>query len=102
MVFNNPENLSYFPNGVAQVTHFIKGGSAGDHTVANIKTTDMLLAVQAIEWDTNGDVTSVSGLLSEFSIKQDGKINNAGGTDTSDMLLAVTVAAGTKRYSAMS
>jgi len=102
MVFNNPAAASYFPNGVAQITHFIKGGAAGDHTVANIKTTDMLLAVQAIEWDTDGDVSAVTGLLSEFSIKQDGKINNAGGTNTSDMLLAVTIAAGTKRYSVMS
>lgn len=102
MVFNNPAALTYFPNGVAQVTHFIKGGSAGDHTVANVKTTDILLAVQAIEWDIDGDVSDVTGLLSEFSIKQDGKINNAGGTDTTDMLLAVTIAAGTKRYCAMS
>lgn len=102
MVFNNPANLSYFPNGVAQVTHFVKGGAAGDHTIANIKTTDMLLAVQAISWDADGDVDTVTGLLSEFTISEDGVINNTGGTDTSDMLLAVTVAAGTKRYSAMS
>lgn len=102
MVFNNPAALSYFPNGVAQVTTFIKGGSAGDHTLANVETTDMLLAVQAISWDTDGDVNTVTGLLSEFSITEDGVINNTGGTDTTDMLLAVTVAAGRKRYSAMS
>lgn len=99
MVFNNPEALSYFPNGVAQVTTFLAGGPAGDHTLDNIETTDMLLAVQAIEFDTDGDISSVTGLLSEFTISEDGVINNDGGTDTSDMLLAVTVAAGRKRYS---
>lgn len=101
MVFNNPAALTYFPNGVAQVTTFIKGGVAGDHTVENIETCDMLLAVQAIKWDVDGDVESVTGLLSEFSITADDTINNTGGTDTSDMLLAVTVAAGRKRYSSM-
>lgn len=102
MVFNNPATLSYFPNGVAQVTTFLAGGAAGDHTLANIKTDDMLLAVQAIEWDVDGDVVGVTGLLDEFTISEDGVINNDGGTDTSDQLLAVTVAAGPKRYSAMS
>jgi hypothetical protein len=102
MVFNNPATLSYFPNGVAQVTTFIKGGAAGDHTVSNIETTDTLLAVQAISWDTDGDVDEVTGLLSEFTISAADTINNTGGTNTSDMLLAVTVAAGNKRYSAMS
>lgn len=101
MVFNNPAALTYFPNGVAQVTTFVKGGAAGDHTVANIETCDMLLAVQAIKWDADGDVESVTGLLSEFTISDDDTINNDGGTNTSDMLLAVTVAAGRKRYSSM-
>ncbi len=102
MVFNNPGSLTYFPNGVAQVTTFLKGGTAGDHTLANIKTDDMLLAVQAIAWDSAGDVDSVTGLLDEFTISEDGVINNDGGTDTSGSLLAVTVAGGPKRYSAMS
>jgi hypothetical protein len=102
MVFNNPASLSYFPNGVAQITTFLAGGSAGDHTLSNIKSDDMLLAVQAISWDSDGDVASVTGLLDEFTISADDTINNTGGTDTTDMLLAVTVAAGPKRYSAMS
>lgn len=101
MVFNNPATLTYFPNGVAQITTFVKGGAAGDHTVSNIETTDMLLAVQAIKWDADGDVESVTGLLDEFSITDDDTINNDGGTDTSDMLLAVTVAGGRKRYGSM-
>lgn len=99
MVFNNPEALTYFPNGVAQITTFIAGGAAGDHTVANIETTDMLLAVQAIEFDTDGDIVGVTGLLDEFTISDDDTINNDGGTDTTDLLLAITVAAGRKRYS---
>lgn len=95
-ILSTLSNLSLFPNGVAQGVTALIGGTAGDHTVTGIKTTDKLLAVQAIAF-TAGVPTSVTGLLSEFSISDDDTINNDDGTDTSNMILLVTVAAGLPR-----
>lgn len=88
--------LTYFPNGVAQGVIAIIGGAAGDHTVTGIKTTDTLLGVQAITFIT-GVPVDVTELLSEFTITADNTINNTGGTDTTEMLVLVHVAAGTPR-----
>lgn len=99
MVFQNPAALSYFPHGVAQMTHAMVGGAAGDHTVANIETDDMILAVQAVELGAGPVVSTVHYIGGEFTISAAGTINNDGGTDTTGMLLLVTIAAGRKRYS---
>jgi hypothetical protein len=99
MVFQNPASLSYFPNGVAQMTYPLVGGAAGDHTVPNIETGDMILAVQAVELGAGPSVADVHYIGGEFTITGDDTINNDGGTDTTNMLLLVTIAAGRKRYS---
>lgn len=83
--------LTLFPGGVGQGVVFIVGGAAGDHTVTGIKTTDKLLAVQAITFAA-GVPSAVDGLLSEFTISADDTINNTGGTATTNKLLAITVA----------
>lgn len=92
-VLGSLSELTFFPNGIGQGVTFIVGGAAGDHTVTGIKTTDKLLAVQAVTFAA-GVPSAVTGLLSEFTISADDTINNTGGTNTADTLLAVTVAAG--------
>ena len=63
----------------------IAGGSAGDHTVADIKIGDQLISVM------HHSTASLSAdLTSEFTISADGVINNTGGTDTSSDFLVVT------------
>lgn len=63
----------------------IAGGSAGDHTVADIKIGDQLISVM------HHSVASLSAdLTSEFTISADGVINNDSGTDTSSDFLVVT------------
>lgn len=67
----------------------IAGGSAGNHTVTGIKTTDKLVAV--VHFTPS---TSIAMLTSEFTISAADTINNTGGTDTSsDFLLVVWFAA---------
>lgn len=64
----------------------IAGGSAGDHTVTGIKTTDELIAV----FEQDGTSGLLTDLTSEFSISAADTINNAAGTDTtSDKLLVL-------------
>jgi len=55
----------------------ISGGSAGDHTVTGITTSD---ALELVLHNTGG---TLADLTSEFSIASDNTINNGGGTDTS-------------------
>ena len=63
----------------------IAGGSAGDHTVTDIKIGDQLVSVM------HHSVASLSAdLTGEFTIKGDGVINNDSGTDTSSDFLVVT------------
>ena len=88
--------LTLFPNGVGQGVVAIIGGVAGDHTVTGIKTTDKLLAVQAVTFAA-GLPTAVTGLLSEFTISADDTINNDDGTSTATQLVLVTIAAGLPR-----
>jgi hypothetical protein len=88
--------LTYFPNGLAQGTIAVIGAAAGDITVTGIKTTDTLLAVEAITFG-GGLPTAVQGLTSEFTISADDTINNTGGTATTNMLVLVTVALGKPR-----
>ena len=95
-ILGTVSKLTYFPNGVAQGVIAVIGGAAGDITVTGIKTTDTLLAVEAITF-TAGVPTAVQGLTSEFTITADDTINNTGGTSTVGMLLLVTVALGTPR-----
>ncbi len=95
-VLSTLSNLTLFPNGVGQGVTALIGGAAGDHTITGIKTTDTLIAVQAIAF-TAGVPTAVTGLLSEFTISADDTINNTGGTSTANMILLVTVAAGLPR-----
>jgi len=57
----------------------IDGGSAGNHTVTNIKKNDHLVAVIEVTTSTAALVDRTS----EFTIVSDGVINNTDGTDTS-------------------
>ena len=67
----------------------IKGGSAGDHTLTGIATVDYIMSVSKINFDTDGTISTVSDLTSEFSISAADTISNSGGTDTTDALLLV-------------
>ena len=63
----------------------IAGGTAGDHTVADIAIGDQLISV------IHHSVASLSAdLTSEFIIASDGVINNTSGTDTSSDFLVIT------------
>lgn len=63
----------------------IAGGTAGDHTVANIAIGDQIVSVM------HHSVASISAdLTGEFTISADGIINNTGGTDTSADFIIVT------------
>ena len=63
----------------------IAGGSAGDHTVADIKIGDQLVSV--MHHTAAGLPADLTG---EFTISADGVINNDSGTDTSSDFLIVT------------
>lgn len=67
----------------------VKGGSAGNHTVTGIATADAILSVSKIDFDTDGDIATVSDLTSEFSIGAANTISNGSGTDSTDALLLV-------------
>ena len=77
------------PSGIhdRQVTRFVTGGVAGDHTVPGINLGDGLIRVDHIT--TLVAATSVDR-TSEFTITGPNTINNTGGTDTSSDLLYVT------------
>jgi hypothetical protein len=83
--------LTFLPNGLAQGGFFLVGGPAGNHAVIPIKTTDMLLSVQALEF-AQGVPHDVHYLGDEFTISADGVLNNTGGTDTTNMFLFVQIA----------
>lgn len=59
----------------------IAGGSAGDHTVTGIATTDRIVSV--LHASTAAAIATLADLTSEFSISAANTINNALGTDTS-------------------
>ncbi len=86
------DNLTYFPNGVAQVTMPQIGQAAGAWPADGILQKDKILGVQAIEFNA-GVPADIHYLGDEFSIPADGVIDNTGGTDTSDMLVLFTIAA---------
>ena len=62
----------------------IAGGSAGDHTVADIKVGDQLISVMH-----HSAASLAADLTGEFTISADGVINNDSGTDTSSDFLIV-------------
>ena len=70
----------------------LAGGTAGDHTVTGITTDDSLMGVVYANYATTGAISSAGDLISEFSITAANTINNAGGTNTTDMLLLVMYA----------
>ena len=80
------EVLDYLGTGVggpvSQV--LIDGGSAGDHTVPGIATTDTLISV------IHNTAGALVDLTSEFTIGSADTINNDSGTDTSSDDLLVT------------
>lgn len=85
-------NLTRFPNGIAQFLLFAKGGAAGALTCTNVLATDKVIQVSKISIGTNGYVTAVADLTSEFSVSAANTVTNTGGTTTSNALVAVTVA----------
>lgn len=60
----------------------VTGAAAGDVTVADVKVGDELVSVL--------NLTDLTDVTSEFSIKENGKINNAGGTTTATKKVLVT------------
>jgi len=71
----------------------VKGGSAGDFTVAGIATVDKILGISQIEFETtasaNVEISTVADLTTEFTISGAATINNTSGTDTTGALLLV-------------
>lgn len=90
--------VTWFPNGVNQVNEYWIGDNAGDHTVPGIIATDQIAKIRAIEF-VGGAPTNVHDLTSEFSVTGDDTLNNAGGTDTSNMLVIGTFVLGYRRGS---
>lgn len=70
----------------------IAGGAAGDHEVDGITTRDALKSVVYVSFD---DSLEVETLTDEFSISEDGIINNTGGTvTTGGFLIILYISAG--------
>ena len=87
----NESRITRFPGGVGQFTFYGVGGSAGDLTVAGVKTTDRILLVQSLTLSA-GAPSAVADLTSEFTITAANTVNNTGGTSTAGAFVAVTVA----------
>jgi hypothetical protein len=92
------DKVTWFPNGVNQGAMMVIGGVAGDLTLTGVRTTDQIARVEAVEFAAEVPDT-VHALTSEFTITADDTINNTGGTDTSDMLLLVTLVLGHRQGS---
>lgn len=76
--------------GAGTVTAAIAGGSAGNHTVTGIATTDTLISVVRLNRDATAANIDISAITSEFTITAASTINNAGGTDTTGDTLLIT------------
>lgn len=70
----------------------IAGGSAGNHTVTGITTSDALISVVRLNRDATAANIDLSTITSEFTITAANTINNAGGTDTTGDTLLITYA----------
>ena len=70
----------------------IDGGSAGAHTVSDIKAGDQLVGVMRVDNTTPGmsDITSEFDVDESNIVPNDGELDNTGGTDTSGDQLLVT------------
>jgi hypothetical protein len=83
-------SVTSFPGGIAQYVGIAKGGSAGSHSLSapvTIATDDLILSVQYAIFGTNGAISTINDLTSEFSCETAGSINNTGGTATTGALL---------------
>ena len=87
------DKVTWFPSGVNQGTMMFIGDTAGDHTLTGVNTDDQIARVEAIEFAV-GVPSAIHDLTSEFSITDDDTLNNDGGTDTSDMIVVVTLVFG--------
>ena len=78
--------------GADAVIHsaIVAGAAAGDVAVAGILESDELVAVVQLDITNAKGLADAAMLTSEFSISEDGKINNAGGTATANDKLLVT------------
>lgn len=90
------EDATRFPNGVAQIAVMVAGGTAGDHTVDEADVGDAVVNVQRVTFDASAVITSTTDLTTEFEspVEEDGKINNSGGTNSTDAVLLITLAKG--------
>ena len=78
---------SMLAGGFLNVT-LVAGGSAGDHTVTGITTSDEIAFVG--HFSTAASIATLADLTSEFTITAADTINNVGGTDTSsDQLMVI-------------
>ena len=78
---------SKLAGGFLKVT-LVTGGSAGNHTVTGITTSDEISWVGHLS--TAAAIATLADLTSEFSITATNTINNTGGTDTtSDQLMVI-------------
>ena len=71
-------------------TAIVAGAAAGDVDVAGILETDELIAVVQYDITNAKGVTDAALLTDEFTISEDGKINNGGGTASANDKLLVT------------
>ena len=71
-------------------TAVVAGAAAGDVAVAGILATDELVAVVQLDITNAKGLADAAMLTDEFSISEDGKINNAGGAATANDKLLVT------------
>jgi hypothetical protein len=68
----------------------VKGGAAGDLVVNGITTRDRLIRVETAAFNGSGECTAVTDVTDDFTIKEDGKINNDDETTTANLLVTVT------------
>lgn len=68
----------------------VAGGAAGDVAVAGILASDELIAVVQLDITNAKGLADAAMLTGEFSITEDGTINNAGGTACANDKLLVT------------
>ncbi len=87
--------ITSFPNGIGQYTGFAKGGSAGSLAViGGVEAGDVLLKVLATEFGTDGLISTIYDLTSEFvsPVGTSAYIDNSSGTNCTGALLMATFA----------
>jgi len=85
--------VTSFPNGIGQYVGFAKGGAAGSLAIiGGVEAGDILLKVLAAEFGTDGAISTIYDLTSEFvtPVGTSAYIDNTSGTDCTGALLIAT------------